>query len=134
VSYTINHSFEKVENLNCKIAVTKWLLKQFKLIKEQFLYLKAVSFDGDGFGENRNSILSKVGFKPAGFYYVWGEEPKLQRAIIPDSKPKKCNKVISMWENKTHVLITKNRKVSFLLKKVDLNNSKLQNFIKSLQV
>ena len=134
VSYTINHSFERVENLACKVAVTKWLLKQFKVIKEQFLFLKAVSFDGDGNGESRNAVLVKVGFKPAGFYYVWGSEPKMQKAIIPNSKPKHQNKVISMWENKSHVLITKNKKVSYLLKKADLNNSKLQNFIRSLQV
>ena len=134
VSYTINHSFERLENLNCKIAVTKWLLKQFKVIKSQFLFLKAVSFDGDGFGEGRNTVLDKVGFKPAGFYYIWGNEPQLKKAIIPNSKPKKSNKVISMWENKTHILITKNQKVSFLLKKDDLTNTKLQNFIRSLQV
>jgi hypothetical protein len=65
ISFYIDGRLERDNNIKNKVAITKWLLKEFKKIGKDFLYLFAIPFEKDGYGEVRKIIFNKLGFIPS---------------------------------------------------------------------
>jgi hypothetical protein len=85
ISFYLDGKLDK-ENIKNKVAITKWLLKEFKQIGKDFLYLFAIPFEKDGYGEVRKIIFNKLGFTPITRYgvttLVWFKKDFLHKEEI----------------------------------------------------
>jgi len=65
ISFYLDGRIDKMENTKNKVAIVRWLLKEFKQIGKENLYLFAIPFEKDGYGEVRKIIFNKLGFIPS---------------------------------------------------------------------
>jgi hypothetical protein len=80
VTFTVNGTFEWVE-CPCKVAITRWLLKQFELAKAQYTFLVCSAYRGDKKGDVREAIYKKVGFRVTEVGLLWGEIPEYPTSV-----------------------------------------------------
>jgi len=72
IQFTVDESFFISENKH-KVAITRWLLQEFKRIQGNYKYLLCIAWDEDAHWYNRVRIYEKIGFinlKNSGFIYL----------------------------------------------------------------
>jgi len=88
ISFTINYEFDKSEEVSSnRLAITKWLLKEFSFIKQRFSYLWCKPYANDGLGDYREKAFIKAGFYANKGLLCYGDI-KSKPLSIPYSKSK----------------------------------------------
>lgn len=65
VDFTVDGSHDRLNYMRKhRVAITRWLLKEWEKIKSSSTYLTCVAYEGDGLGEMRSAIYTRLGFRP----------------------------------------------------------------------
>lgn len=73
VNFWVDNSFEVKENNPHRVAITKWLIKEWKQIKDNYKYLFCIAYDDDYIFKDRVNSYIKLGFTHLnnnGFIYL----------------------------------------------------------------
>lgn len=70
ISFQVKGSFERTENVN-KVAITKWLLKAFEVMKQNHSFLVCLAYEEDSYKSYRTIVYKKVGFIDLHSCLVW---------------------------------------------------------------
>jgi hypothetical protein len=74
IYFQVGDDFE-ISSTN-KVAITKWLLKEWKHIKERYAYLHCNPYSADGLQDYRKACFLKLGFKEEENYLAYGDITK----------------------------------------------------------
>ena len=87
VSFKVNNSYERKSKDVPKVAIVKWLLEQFRIVKEEYTYLYCKAWVCED-QVDRVKIYRKVGFTQmpdkGPLYLEWGQRPPETDSVIED--------------------------------------------------
>lgn len=71
IYFKVGDDFE-ISSTN-KVAITKWLLKEWKHIKDRYAFLRCNPYSADGLQDYRKQAFLKLGFKEEEDYLSYGD-------------------------------------------------------------
>jgi hypothetical protein len=76
IYFTVDGGFEYIESHPHKVAITRWLLTEFRKAQKIHDYLVCTSHEDDDMGDYRTEVYLKLGFRKEQGRLIWGTKPK----------------------------------------------------------
>ena len=116
IQFLVNGELNKTTITN-KVAITKWLIKQFNNCKKIYPYLTCNTHKEDGLGEYREKQYLRLGFQKFNGYFFWSKNPD-------DYKPLEEEEAFTITlSNKEKVVVEE-----ILFREFQLNNLRFDKF------